>query len=215
MAYVLGLLLSDGAIEDVRKSSRTCYIQITSKDKSLLEQVKLALSSNHHLYERQKHSSFIKGRPVHGSKIYNLRIGNKILFQDLVNLRIVPKKALRMKLPEIPNSFFGFFLRGYFDGDGSLGIYKQKDQTSLRFRLAFTSGCKKFLQDISREIYSLLQIKDRNIYYGSDAYQLRYGFKDGVEVLKYMYSNLHQAPYLERKYAIYQEALSIFPSNQG
>lgn len=37
MGYVLGLIFADGAILDVRKSSRTCYVQIASNDKAFLK----------------------------------------------------------------------------------------------------------------------------------------------------------------------------------
>ena len=35
MAYVLGFIIADGSAEDVRKTSRTCYIQISNNEKSM------------------------------------------------------------------------------------------------------------------------------------------------------------------------------------
>lgn len=49
MAYVLGYLYSDGDIEDVRKSSRTQYITFGSKDKEILEAIKIAMGSEHNI----------------------------------------------------------------------------------------------------------------------------------------------------------------------
>src|SRR4030067_800895 len=45
MAYVLGLIYADGAVEDVRQSSRTCYLQLSSIDKELLESVRTSIST--------------------------------------------------------------------------------------------------------------------------------------------------------------------------
>lgn len=54
MAYVLGLICADGAVEDVRKSSRTCYLQISNNDKSILTQVRDCLNSKHILTVRNQ-----------------------------------------------------------------------------------------------------------------------------------------------------------------
>ena len=50
MAYVLGFIYADGAVEDCRKSSRTCYLQLSNNDKNLLNQIKEVMLSSHSLY---------------------------------------------------------------------------------------------------------------------------------------------------------------------
>src|SRR5688572_8437921 len=101
MAYVLGLILADGAIEDTRKSSRTCYILISNNDISLLNQVRSVLNSKHKIYFRDPRIvTFPGGKSYLCKKSYVFKFGNKKIYQDLINLGITPRKSLRIKLPE-------------------------------------------------------------------------------------------------------------------
>ena len=210
MAYVLGLIFADGAIEDVRLSSRTCYLHIASKDRPFLEQVRKVLSSEHNIYRRMPGKISIKGKEYIRKDVYSLRIGSKIIYQDLINLGLTPRKSLKMKLPEIPKEHFRFFLRGYFDGDGNISCYIPKGRKIPRIRLTFVSGSHEFLDTLARKIQSTLNTKSKTLYKerGGNAYYLKYSKKDGLKIFDNMYKNLNRAPYLSRKYNIYQFFLS-------
>lgn len=207
MAYVLGLLFADGAIEDVRKSSRTCYIALTSKDKSLLGQVKHVLSSSHNLYTRKARINVFDNGAYLCSETYTLRIGNKKMYQDLVNLGLTPRKSLSLRLSYIPPSHFNYFLRGYFDGDGNLSIYIQTGRKIPRVRITFVSGSHYFLTQLVNNLSLYLKTTQGTIFTKENTHYLRYSKKDGLKILSYMYENLNAAPYLERKYKIYQSFL--------
>lgn len=211
MAYTLGLIFSDGAIEDVRKSSRTCYVSISSKDYSLIQQVKQILSSNHNIYiKKPRLHTFKDGKTYLSAKQFVLRIGSKEMFQDLINLKVTPRKSLRLKFPDVPKKYFKFFLRGYFDGDGCISIYKRNNKTP-RPILVFTCGTKSFLIKISKNLERLLQLTPKNVSrYNRGAYDLRYRTKEGLKTLDYMYTDLKKAPFLDRKYKIYLEAKNTF-----
>jgi hypothetical protein len=209
MAYTLGLIISDGAIEDVRKSSRTCYIALTSKDKSLLTQIKKVLESDHLIKKIPPHfQKFKNGKIYLCSTKYILRIASKEMFQDLVNLGVTPRKSLTARLPSnIPDFLFSYLLRGYFDGDGCLSLYRKHKNNSTRIRLIFTSGSKRLLEDIVEKLEQLLNLGKAKIYYYSCAYRLVFEKYESLNVLSYMYSNLTDAPFLDRKYALYQKLL--------
>lgn len=206
MAYTVGFLLADGAIEDVRKSSRSCYIQFSSKDLSLLEQIKFALNSDHNIVEVSPKLHVIRQKSFISGKQYYFRVGSKIMFQDLDKLGIAPKKALRIKLPRVPIYYFSYFLRGYFDGDGCINIYHPKNRSKSRVSLIFTSGCKGFLKNLSKKISYLLPVKYKQPYFNFGAYRLTYRDSQGARVLKFIYKNLTASPYLDRKYHIYQQS---------
>lgn len=209
MAYVLGLIFSDGTVEDVRESSRTCYWAISSKDKSLLIQIKQAVSSNHKLYIRKPRIvKFSSGKSYLCAKNYILRIGNKVMFRDLLNLGLTPRKSLILKFPEIPIEYFNFFLRGYFDGDGCITLHTPKGQNAQRVKVIFTSGCKDFLEKLSNKLQILVGTKFKIIYSNGDSYQLSYRKYDSLKILDYMYKNLEKAPFLDRKYKIYQNIMT-------
>ena len=211
MAYVLGLIFADGAVEDVRKSSRTCYIAITSNDKLLLEQVRSVLSSEHNIYSRKPRiQTFGHTKSYLCRETFTLRVGNKMMYQSLVEIGLTPRKSLNMKLPDIRGKFFGYFLRGYFDGDGNISCYIPKGRNKPRIRLTFVSGSYKFLDALARKIQTILNTTSKSFLKkkGQNAYYLRYSKRDGLKILGCMYKNLDDSPYLKRKYDIYQSFLS-------
>lgn len=209
MSYITGLICADGAVEDVRKSSRTCYFTITSKDKSLILQVKRVLNSSHNIYIVNERMQRFGSNLYKCSKEYVLRIGSKEMCQDLINLGITPRKSLRLFLPSVPQHLFGFYLRGYFDGDGCINIYNPKGLKKPDISVIFTSGCKRFLEKLSLKIKNNNGTKGSCVYLNSRAYRLKYGERRAIRVLDFMYKDLKDAPYLKRKYVIYTKSLKL------
>ncbi len=208
MAYVLGLILADGAVEDVRKSSRTCYFQITNTDNVLLNKVRKILSSNHKFQVRQPQLIDFKGKKYMCSKVFYLRIGNKAMFQDLVNLGVTPRKSLRLNLPNVPEELLRFLVRGYFDGDGCVNIYQPKNRKRPWTNVIFTSGCRQFLEKLKQKLEILPKAHASKIYFNHRAYRLGYRNRQALAVLNFIYEELNLAPYMIRKHKIYQQALS-------
>lgn len=114
MAYVLGFIFADGAIEDVQKSSRTCYISIVSKDLSILEKIKSVMNSNHKLYERKSQLTIYPGnkRYIAGER-FTFRVGSKFMYNDLLSLGVTPRKSLSILFPSIPREFLSHFIIGH------------------------------------------------------------------------------------------------------
>lgn len=208
MAYVLGFIFADGAIQDVQKSSRTCYLTLSSNDRSILEQIRKVLGSEHKIYIRKpRFTTFSNGKYL-SKEHFILRIGNKLLYNDLLKFGLTPKKSLTIKFPKIPDKYLSYFLRGYFDGDGCLHLKKH-----LYPLVVFTSGSSKFLKGLSFNLRKagIASVKEITINdYGSSTYfQLRYGVRESVSILNFIYKNLIKSPFLERKYLIYQKYLSF------
>lgn len=154
MAYILGLIYSDGAIEDVRSSSRTCYFTISSNNKTLLVKVRKALSSNHTIYfKKPRMVKFTGGKFYLCRKTYILRVGNKKMFDDLVDLGLTPRKSLKLVFPQISHRYFGFFLRGYFDGDGCVMDWIQKRRLQYYDKKISQNEYNK-LEDLSTKLYA-------------------------------------------------------------
>lgn len=201
MAYVLGYVYADGAVEDLRKSSRTCYFTILSVDRSILVKIKRALGSNHLLYLRKPRLMSVRGGKTYVSRpAYILRIGNKIMYQDLINLGLKPRKSLDVLMPNMPAGYFFHFLRGYCDGDGCIYISKL-DKTQMK--LVFTTGSPQFAKDLNTRISELMNIPERTIYFNSRTYRLAYRKKTALPILQRMYENTQTALYLDRKHKTY------------
>ena len=208
MAYVLGFILADGAIEDVQKSSRTCYTSMVSKDLSILNKIRQAMGSYHNIYKRiPKLLTFPNGKQYLPSIIFYLRIGSKLMYNDLLTLGVTPRKSLTISFPSILQEYLPFLVRGYFDGDGCIYMIKGKYP-----RIVFTSGSIKFLEGLARNLGKALKIPLKSIYLThtntiNPCYQLQYNTTRSRVILEFMYKDLEKAPYLDRKFAIYQKYL--------
>lgn len=211
MAYILGLLFADGALLDARKSSRTCYIQLTSKDKSLLETVRELISSSHLIAKREPEYVSFKDKRYFRSEIYSLRIGSKLMYQDLLKKGLTPNKSLTMRFPSVPKKYLPFFIRGYFDGDGCINLHNRKNGKTPEAQVVFTSGSAIFLKELMEKFTSIVGVSIKQIckYKNQGAYRLRYRKIESLEILKFMYKSLDKAPYLKRKLDIYLNLINF------
>lgn len=110
-AYLLGLFYSDGY---VCSSSNNCGITLHEQDLELLEKIILLFP-------------FFKLRKSH-SKAYKITCTSKKLKKHLIENGVLTLKSSvnkdNLTLKNITPSLYSHFIRGYFDGDGS--VYSQK-----------------------------------------------------------------------------------------
>jgi intein-encoded DNA endonuclease-like protein len=69
---------------------------------------------------------------------------------DLIALGCVPRKSLILRFPtkeQVPQHLIKHFIRGYFDGDGSIGLVKKHTQGFVNF-----VGTKNMLLNIIKNI---------------------------------------------------------------
>lgn len=116
-AYFLGWLYSDGC--NYPKLNRV-FIAIQAEDKEILNRLNNFIGSNRPL--------LIKAQSGYGSKdIAELNINSKRISESLLKLGCIAAKSLTLKFPteeQVPSYLIRHFIRGYFDGDGSVGAYK-------------------------------------------------------------------------------------------
>ncbi len=205
MAYVLGFMFADGSLLDTNNSSRTVYIIFSNNELEILEEIKSALVSDHKISMRPPHIIQLRGKKYTSKIHYILRIGNKVMSQDLILLGMIHRKSNVMHLPRVPDEYFSLFLRGYFDGDGCINLNLVKGHTTNRVTVIFTSGSTAFLREIANKIGYLLDVKPPTYYKSMGAYNLVSRGVTATKILDYMYYNLDLAPYLKRKYHKYLE----------
>ena len=196
MAYVLGFIASDGSIIDRTKSTGDMVLSIglAEKDKEHLEKIRDMLAPNKKIWEYIKNKKF---------KSVCLRIGSRYMCDRLLKLGICNRKSLILEFPKIPKEHIRHFIRGYFDGDGSFGVYKKYNEA----RVSFCSGSKGILNSINFYINEELKIGIKNIIYGekAHAYYLNYFCNQSLRVCDWMYKD--SDIYLDRKYEKYQKLL--------
>ena len=185
MAYVLGLIMTDGCI------SKYGSVSLCINDKDLLETVKIALGSSHPV----RRSKYQKG-------LYALVFARGKLIADLKKLGVFPKKSLNISFPDIPDAYLIDFIRGVFDGDGS--VFFEKRSPNFPLKSSFISGSKRFIETMENKL-SVLGMPQRNIYRQKTKngilYMFRYAHKDSAKLFKILYRNTPEnGLFLRRKY---------------
>lgn len=131
-AYWLGFFAADGNI--IRTGIR---LALGRKDDAHVVAFVKAISAEHPIY-RDLNS---KGRPQ-----TRVQIGCYQMAADLAHLGIIQRKSYNLEYPPIPADLNRHFIRGYFDGDGSVNGKRQV--------IAELIGRKSFLARCAEIIYS-------------------------------------------------------------
>jgi len=189
MAYVLGLLFTDGCV------TRTGIVALSMNDLDLLEAVRSAMRSTHKI-EPSKHQK----------NLYIFHFARENMVKKLEALGLVPNKSLLVKFPDVPFEYIPDFLRGVFDGDGSVFFSSQSLESPLRAK--FVSGSECFLVDLEDHL-NRLGLPKRTIYRQKTkngySYTIVYGHKDCFKLFDILYENKKDGIYLERKYKKFLE----------
>lgn len=198
MAYVLGFFAADGSMYRTRRGTHFIEFQIT--DEELLHKIQKLLGSNHKIALRR--------RKPWQKMLYRLQIGSKAMFCDLEGLGFTQDKSKTLLLPDIPNSFFLHFIRGYFDGDGHVwsGImHKERPNPSRALFAGFTSGSEKLLLALKEVLYRY-HLKGGSFSNRSRAFRLCYSTSDALKLYGLMYYD-SRGLHLERKKLVFERFL--------
>ncbi|MCA9558524.1 MAG: hypothetical protein KC583_08180, partial [Myxococcales bacterium] len=137
MAWVLGLLLSDGHFA---KGAPT--IQFSSTDLDLVERVRACLGATHPVRACVGGTGHLGDKPVH-----ILAINRKRLRRGVDALLPARLKADRRELPTVPDRLLRHLARGYFEGDGSIFFDGRRGNLHVQ-----VSGATPFIEDLRRHL---------------------------------------------------------------
>ena len=202
-AYWLGFIYADGSITKkvYEKGSYTYRLrmELMFEDKYILEQMALDLESDLKPKEYYNDTSSFEGynKPKHTAYIM---FSSKKMGEDLVKLGVVPNKTLILKsLPSIPDNLMKHFIRGYFDGDGS--VYLTKDNT---IKTAFY-GTHDFINSIQDFLIKELDLTKKKITDQKEANVSFVGMakQESEKLYHYMYDEA--TIFLNRKYEKYNK----------
>ena len=156
-AYWLGFIFADGYIS-VNPETRNWElgIELSTKDKKHLQKFNKSLNENIAIKDtvRDKtNDDFIKANFTYASRI---RIYSKKMTTDLIKLGISNCKTYHeFGLPSIEKKLIIPFIRGFFDGDGCVGL--EKNRSCLR--CDFCSVNLQFLNEIRDFLFQNYNIK--------------------------------------------------------
>jgi hypothetical protein len=134
--YLLGLIASDGVIDGY-------HAKIGLKDKDLLEVIRDDLVPNKPLYYNKRDDTWY------------LKISNKQILRFILSAGITAHKSLTLKLEDwvLQSNNFPNFIRGYFDGDGTIGIARN---TNGKSKKNYYRACMR-IGSASRDIIEQMQ----------------------------------------------------------
>lgn len=186
LAYGIGLIASDGCLKDGRK------VWFSSKE---MEMIRLFQNS---FQVFSKVGRYARGGEVN-KKYFYTTICDKSFYEFLVSIGITPAKSKTIKKVTVPKQFFGDFLRGLFDGDGTFYTFTDKRwPKSFGYRLTIASASKKFLVWLKDSLADLYGVSGF-IKVGDGVYELRYVKRDAQKLFMVMYSD-RKTLFLKRKY---------------
>ena len=195
-AYWLGFLCADGWINKRSTGQDRLVLDISIKDKEHLYIYKKDLS-----FEGNIKDYIIKSGEFKGYQHSSVSITSQKLVDSLSKYGCTPNKSLTLTFPDIPIKWINHFVRGYFDGDGSVFISNEKHWRSkkispvIHYRFI---GTKKILNDINTHIGLDGYISQPK----GKAYELAYKRnKKLIPFYIYLYTNA--TVYLKRKQEIF------------
>ena len=177
MAYVLGFWFADGYMRK-DKSYRVVFI---SNDKCALLQIREAMASAHPIRKRI------------GDNTWGVSICSKHLYESLGGRGGNRRKSRNMVFPKIPEKYLSDFIRGYFDGDGSVFRVRymstKNHKPRVELRSNFTSGSMAFLKKLMLILNNRLglTLKKIGVYNGGLSLKLGYATGDTEKLMKFMY----------------------------
>jgi len=122
-AYLLGFFAADGHVRKLKDiNSFSLSINIHHKDSEILNLFNKYIANNKLKFYSNKNQ-------------LNINIASKQIGLDLLKLGYNNRKTYTCKsLPKIPKKWMRHFIRGYFDGDGHISLYKY----SIKCRTYYT-----------------------------------------------------------------------------
>lgn len=199
MAYILGLLASDGSVS---VKENLIAIQLLDKDKEILEKIKKETEVSRPLEEYIRKET--------GHKIISFRNWSKIWKQDLAHFGIVPKKTFKLQPPIFLDPKFKIdYIRGYFDGDGSVYSLNKKNRVFIEI-----TGASKPLIDWIHETlvndYHIIVNKPitETLSNGTIMYKIKIGNKNEILKLYNLFYNKTNF-YISRKKEKMETLLNI------
>lgn len=202
-AYILGMLYADGYIS----GNQQIGLRLKDTDKNLVEEIKNYFSKEIKLqYDKRK-------------KCYGFVVSSKVLVENLETLGMLRHKTnIEFSMPNIPENLQRHFIRGYFDGDGSIYMCK-KDIKTPYLKGYICSPTKTILENIQSVLLSndidckinfekrkgrLMRCVDSFIISSCDMYRL---FIRKKEALRKFYHFLYDdcSIYLERKKEVFDK----------
>jgi len=153
-AYWLGFLYADGYVRMKDGKSGELKLKLKDTDRCHIEKFLTDIEC----------SKPIKCGIDNKSKFCSVTVYSNLIVNKLFELGCVNNKTQKIRLPNLNESLMNHFIRGYFDGDGSISKVKNRPNSfvvSICSNKNFNEDIIKFLgygKDIKFDNYSVIKI---------------------------------------------------------
>ena len=197
-AYWLGFMFADGYIVNHENRYGEDSFGLTLAEDSLdsIEKFKKSLhATNPILYDNSKSI---------GQPLAKIVLTSQKTVNDLIDKGCVKQKSLILQPPKkVPEKLLSHFIRGFFDGDGSLMKYNYNNYPSYQIEFTTTYEMAIWLRDIfGKGDVRKEKRRDFTWYYSIG------GNRQVLDICHYMYDEA--TIWMNRKYARYQELLAKY-----
>lgn len=178
--WLAGLIWADGCLTIERPNLRRVTLMTTDLELAV-HAAGIAGVGYHH-------------RKVYGNRkaAYSVTIGGWMVMARLMALGLEPRKSFTTTMPQVPH--VAAFIRGYFDGDGTTGIYRN------RLCCSFV-GTHRMMEQVAAAISANTGVSRKNVHRNGPTWTVSYAHQDSLRVAAFMYAD--DGPHLSRKKAIF------------
>ena len=181
-AYWLGFLYADGYV-----GKDGVELSLCKQDEVHLEKFKKSMRSN----------TPIKNKKVNDFPQVRVFISSRYIVEKLHDLGCVQNKSLILTFPTediVPKHLIRHFIRGYFDGDGSISVNKETN----RYQASFV-GTESFLNSILKILNKEIGTNAKSLRPCGNAKQTSVSGKQMlIKMFHYLYDD--STVYLDRKF---------------
>jgi hypothetical protein len=207
-------------IDPTRRSGAKPRVKISQKDPEiLLKALKLMECNAKLLFQKERRYGSIVAGALHVFDITNER-----LYRDLVALGITPNKSLTMPFPNIPEEFVGHFMRGCWDGDGTIHVRIGGEKREAY--AGIVSGSLDFMTGLVQRLFSIGIMRRKAAHFRGihrhplepldfhpdhNSYAIKIKGKENLTTLfHYLYDSVDSSMRLERKYLNFLEIMRLY-----
>ncbi len=190
-AYCMGIMASDGNLSPDGR-----HIKIISKDEIIILNCQKALNPGAKITKQSRCNESEK-------KYFVLQFSDVKLYRFMNSIGLTSAKSKTIESVQIPYVYFRDFLRGEFDGDGSISIFKNKVSKQPQVKMRFASASYIFLIWLKTMIFHHASTAGGFITripgsLGGDCFSLDFGKSDAGKIINFMYYDGVQM-FLDRK----------------
>lgn len=198
-SYIFGWIMSDGCLRREGRNKTAWGVRITSKDYKIIHWI---------------HSILCKGNKIYSEgKYYQIKYRNQDGIEFLIKNGLIERKSLTVKMPSLPSECFHAFLRGYFDGNGSIILHQTKH--NMYGQVSITSGSVDLLSELKKILHgygieSHVYLDGRK---NNKAVYLRVTKRKDIERFYQLIYQDENCPCLERKLSKFKKLMEAKPKN--